>query len=124
MLLNRMRGAIQYPSQRQAGRSAARRLNALATMPDCTTGPTLDPTDAPGAEALLMLHGVGHGLGGIAGLDAKETETEVPDVLEATKRLTLAWLRMALRVDQSAWADARAAIEGPASALAHIVVGR
>lgn len=78
--------------------------------------------DAPGAEALLMLHGVGHALGGIAGLDAKETETEAPDVLEATKRLTLAWLRTALGVDRSAWAKARDAIDGPSSVLAEIAV--
>lgn len=77
--------------------------------------------DAPGAEALLMMHGVGHGLGGIAGLDAKETETEAPDVLEATKRLTLAWLRTALDVDPSAWAKASAAIAHASSALGHVV---
>jgi hypothetical protein len=44
-----------------------------------------------------MLHGVGHGLGGIAGSDATETWMEVPDVLEAKERVTLAWLRMALK---------------------------
>lgn len=77
--------------------------------------------DAPGAEALLMLHGVGHGLGGIAGLDAKETETEAPDVLEATKRLTLAWLQTALDVDPPAWAKASAAIADAASALGHVI---
>ena len=47
-------------------------------------------TDAPGANALLMIAGVGHGLGGIAGLDAKETEAEAPDAHEATRRLTFA----------------------------------
>lgn len=77
--------------------------------------------DARGAQALLMLHGVGHGLGGIAGLDAKETETEAPDVLEATKRLTLAWLRTALEVDPYAWAKACAALAGASSALGHVV---
>jgi predicted dienelactone hydrolase len=72
--------------------------------------------DAPGADALLMLHGVGHGL------DAKETETETPDALEATKRLTHAWLQTALGVEGSAWAEARSAIEGPSCALAHTVI--
>jgi hypothetical protein len=72
-------------------------------------------------QLLLMLHGVGHGLGGIAGLDAKETETEAPDVLEATKRLTLAWLQNALDVDPPAWAKASAAIADAASALGHVV---
>jgi predicted dienelactone hydrolase len=76
---------------------------------------------APGAEALLMLHGVGHGLGGIAGLDAKETETEAPDSLEATKRLTLAWLSTALAIDPLVWAKASAAIVDAASALGHVI---
>lgn len=74
--------------------------------------------DAPGAEALLTLHGVGHGLGGIAGLDAKETEIEAPDVLEATKRLTLAWLQTALSRDHHAWNEARKALEDHAVSLA------
>ena len=76
--------------------------------------------DGPSAEALLMLHGVGHGLGGIAGLDAKETEAEVPDVLEATCRMTLAWLRTALDIDPDAWTQACNAIEGRSSALGHV----
>ncbi|QTQ86180.1 dienelactone hydrolase (plasmid) [Agrobacterium tumefaciens] len=74
--------------------------------------------DAPGADALLMMHGVGHGLGGIAGLDAKETEAEAPDVLEATKRLTLAWLRKAMTGDDHAWAAACEALEDAAAPLA------
>ncbi|APO72718.1 hydrolase-like protein (plasmid) [Rhizobium gallicum] len=72
--------------------------------------------DALGAKALLMLHGVGHGLGGIAGLDAKETETEAPDALEATKRLTLAWLQTVLRADEGAWPSACPALEGKGAA--------
>ncbi|MFN4101449.1 MAG: alpha/beta hydrolase family protein [Pararhodobacter sp.] len=59
--------------------------------------------DAPGAEALVTLHDVGHGLGGIAGLDAKETEVEKPDSLEATKRLTLSWLEQALGGETTNW---------------------
>ncbi len=63
--------------------------------------------DAPGADALLTINGVGHGLGGIAGLDARETEVEDPDALEATRRLTLAWLRSAFGIDQDAWSRSR-----------------
>lgn len=73
---------------------------------------------------LLTIHGVGHGLGGIAGLDAKETETESPDALEAVRRLTLAWLRTALGVDPDAWMRSRAALEGPAAALGDILSRR
>lgn len=77
--------------------------------------------DGPGAHSLLTLHGVGHGLGGIAGLDARETEIEAPDALEATKRMTLAWLRTELGYDASAWSSACAALAGPASSLGTVV---
>lgn len=76
--------------------------------------------DAPGAKAMLMMHGVGHGLGGIAALDAKETETEAPDALEATRRLTLAWLQTALGADEGAWPQARLALERDAAPLATV----
>lgn len=76
--------------------------------------------DAPGAVAMLMMHGVGHGLGGIAALDAKETETEAPDVLEATRRLTLAWLQTALDVDEGAWRRARLSLERETASLATV----
>ncbi|MEO3388204.1 dienelactone hydrolase [Mesorhizobium sp. CAU 1741] len=77
--------------------------------------------DAPGAEALLTIAGVGHGLGGIAGLDARETETEDPDALEATRRLTLAWLRTTFGVGPDDWARSRAALHGAASTLARTI---
>ena len=77
--------------------------------------------DGKGAHSLLTLHGVGHGLGGIAGLDAKETEVEAPDALEATKRMTLAWLRTALGDDTNAWPSACTALTSPASSLGNVV---
>jgi predicted dienelactone hydrolase len=78
--------------------------------------------DATGVDGdLLTLRGVGHGLGGIAGLDAKETETENPDALEALKRLSLAWLQTALGVDRGAWQRSRRALESEASSLGHVV---
>ncbi len=77
--------------------------------------------DGMGAHALLTLHGVGHGLGGIAGLDAKETEIEAPDALEATKRMTLAWLSTALGYDAQAWFSVVAALNGPARSLGTVV---
>lgn len=78
--------------------------------------------DAPRAEALLTISGVGHGLGGIAGLDARETDVEDPEALDATRRLTLAWLRSALSVEQDAWACAHAALRDRAAALATITL--
>lgn len=78
--------------------------------------------DSPAAEALVTVHNVGHGLGGIAGLDAKETEIESPDGLEATRRLSLSWLRTALGVDVNAWPSAIASLGGTATALAHLTL--
>ena len=75
---------------------------------------------APGADSLLTLFGAGHGLGGIAGYDAKETNDEDPDRLEATRRLILAWLRSVLCGDDAAWTAARAALAGPASTLGRV----
>jgi predicted dienelactone hydrolase len=77
--------------------------------------------DGMGAHALLTLNGVGHGLGGIAGLDARETEVEAPDALEATKRMTLAWLRTTLCDEASAWRSACTALTGSASGLGNVI---
>jgi predicted dienelactone hydrolase len=78
-------------------------------------------TDAPGAEALLTIAGVGHGLGGIAGLDAKETEAEVPDALETVRRLTFAWLSKRMGINTELWEKGRAALGGDASRLAALI---
>jgi predicted dienelactone hydrolase len=78
--------------------------------------------DAPGADALLTINGVGHGLGGIAGLDARETEVEDPEALEATRRLTLAWLRTQFGIEQDAWRQSQAALTESASAVATIAM--
>lgn len=74
--------------------------------------------DAPGADSLLTIKGVGHGLGGIAGFDAKETEVEDPDALEATRRLTLAWLNktFGLRIDD--WMRSQFALREGMEAIA------
>lgn len=77
--------------------------------------------DAPGANALLTIAGVGHGLGGIAGLDAKETEAEVPDALEATRRLSFAWLCRSFGISAETWDTGRAALVGAARDLAVLV---
>lgn len=78
--------------------------------------------DSPGAQALVTMHGGGHGLGGIAGLDAEEPEIEAPDSLEATRRLSLAWLSTALDLDLGAWPAAIGSLDGPASALAQVTL--
>ncbi|MGX0975827.1 hypothetical protein ACSSVY_001537 [Roseovarius sp. MBR-51] len=77
-------------------------------------------TDASGANALLMIAGVGHGLGGIAGLDAIETEAEVPDTLEATRRLTFAWLSRSLGIEAETRDKGRMALRDAAADLASL----
>ena len=78
--------------------------------------------DAPGADALLTISSVGHGLGGIAGLDARETEVEDPEALEATRRLILAWLRRVFSIEQDSWTQSQAALRDGAAAIAKITV--
>lgn len=78
--------------------------------------------DAPGADALLTINGVGHGLGGIAGHDARETEVEDPEALEATRRLTLAWLRSLFSIEQNAWTQSQAALRDSVAAIAKVTV--
>nr|WP_069051412.1 hypothetical protein [Blastomonas sp. RAC04]AOG00981.1 chlorophyllase family protein [Blastomonas sp. RAC04] len=74
----------------------------------------------PGADALLTIAGGRHGLGGIAGYDAKETDDEDPDRLELTCRMVWAYLRSALIEGDQAWNDASAAFAGPAGALGRL----
>lgn len=78
-------------------------------------------SDAPGAEAVLTILGVGHGLGGIAGWDARETEAEVPDALETTRRLTLAWLRKAMGLGSKEWFEGRDALPVAGQGLADLI---
>ncbi len=77
----------------------------------------VDPyTHGPGATDLLTLTGGRHGLGGIAGFDAKETDDESPERLEVTRRMTWAYLRSALYPGDDSWARARAALAAQAAA--------
>ncbi len=75
---------------------------------------------SPGADCLLTLFGARHGLGGIAGYDAKEADDEDPDRLEATRRMTWAYLRSALHEGDPAWAEACKALEDTASRLGRV----
>ncbi len=74
----------------------------------------------PGSDALLTLFGAKHGLGGIAGYDAKETDDEDPDRLAAVQRLTWAYLRSALYTSDLAWPNACKALQEHGSALGRI----
>lgn len=69
----------------------------------------------PGCDALLTLIGGKHGLGGIAGYDAKETDDEDPDRLAIVQRMTLAYLRSALYLNDPSWQIACDALKMHAS---------
>lgn len=61
---------------------------------------------SPGSKCLLTLFGAKHGLGGIAGYDAAETDDEDPDRLAVVQRMTWAYLRSALYTDDPTWSQA------------------
>ena len=65
----------------------------------------------PGSDAMLTLFGAKHGLGGVAGYDAKETDDEAPDRLEIVQRMTWAYLRSALYAGDASWSDACTALK-------------
>jgi predicted dienelactone hydrolase len=65
----------------------------------------------PGSDALLTLFGAKHGLGGVAGYDAKETDDEDPDRLAIVQRMTWAYLRSALYAGDASWSDACTALK-------------
>jgi len=76
--------------------------------------------DGPGCDTMLTLIGGMHGLGGIAGYDAKETTDEHPDRLATVQRMTAAYLRSALYEGDRSWADASRALKDQANNLARI----
>lgn len=62
---------------------------------------------SPGATDLLTLFGAEHSLGGIVGYEVAETTDEDPDRVAALQRLSVAYLRTALQIDESSWSLAR-----------------
>jgi predicted dienelactone hydrolase len=75
---------------------------------------------SPGSDFLLTLIGGKHGLGGIAGYDAKETDDEDPDRLAITQKMTSAYLKSALYENDDTWKDACKALGSFASKHAYI----
>jgi len=76
--------------------------------------------DGPGASHLLSLVGGQHGLGGIAGYDAKETGDEDPDRLAVVQRATSAFLCSHLYDDDPSWSQTQEVLQSNADALATI----
>ncbi|WP_265522826.1 alpha/beta hydrolase family protein [Oerskovia flava] len=77
-------------------------------------------TYSPGATDLLTLHGAEHALGGIVGYEVAETTDENPERVAVIQRLTTAYLRTALHVDESSWPSARAAFRDGADLIGHV----
>ncbi len=75
---------------------------------------------SPGSDHLLTLFGGKHGLGGIAGYDAKETDDEDADRLAVTQRMTSAYLWSALYPGDPSWAEASKALREKASSLGRV----
>ena len=75
---------------------------------------------SPGSKSLLTLFGAEHSLGGIPGYGVAETTDENPERVALLQRLTLAYLRDALDVENSSWPAACAALETSADPLGRI----
>jgi len=76
---------------------------------------------SPESDYLLTLVGAKHGLGGIAGFDAKETDDENPNRLAITQKMTSAYLKFALYNNSAAiWQEACDALKTFASEYAHV----
>ncbi len=71
----------------------------------------------PGATDLLTFHGAEHSLGGIVGYEVAETTDENPERVAIIQRITTAYLRTALHVDERSWRAARAAFADSAGAI-------
>ncbi|MDL4816828.1 alpha/beta hydrolase family protein [Actinomadura opuntiae] len=76
--------------------------------PDWFTDPyVLSPKD----KSLLTLFGAEHSLGGIPGYEVAETTDESPERVALIQRLTTAYLHGVLDPDDTAWQEARSALE-------------
>ncbi|CAL9655956.1 alpha/beta hydrolase family protein [Streptomyces levis] len=76
--------------------------------PDWFTDPY---THSPGSKTLLTLFGAEHSLGGIPGYEVAETTDESPERVALLQRLTTAYLRDALHLDDTGWKAAATELE-------------
>ncbi|MFC9709306.1 alpha/beta hydrolase family protein [Paenibacillus sp. NPDC056933] len=75
---------------------------------------------SPGSKSLLTLFGAEHSLGGISGYSVTETTDEYPERVALIQRLSWAYLRNALALDNSSWPAALSALEESDSPLGRI----
>ncbi|MFS8204140.1 alpha/beta hydrolase family protein [Streptomyces sp. CWNU-52B] len=75
---------------------------------------------SPGDKSLLTLFGAEHSLGGIAGYEVQETTDENPERVALVQRVTWAYLRHALGIDDTDWALARKSLSDGGHPLGRI----
>ncbi len=75
---------------------------------------------SPGSKSLLTLFGAEHSLGGIPGYEAKETTDESPERVALIQRLTWAYLRHALDIEDADWSAAQKTLSADANPLGRI----
>ncbi|MET0415942.1 MAG: chlorophyllase, partial [Actinoplanes sp.] len=70
---------------------------------------------SPGPKSLLTLFGAEHSLGGITGYEVQETTDANPERVALIQRVTWAYLRYALGIEEESWALVQKALaEDPA----------
>ena len=75
---------------------------------------------SPGPKSLLTLFGAEHALGGIHGYNQADTTDESPDRVALIRRLTWAYLRHALGVEDASWTAQLAALADGADPLGRL----
>jgi dienelactone hydrolase len=75
---------------------------------------------SPGDKSLLTLFGAEHSLGGIAGYEAQETTDENPERVALIQRVSWAYLRHALGIEDASWTAAREALSASAAPMGRI----
>lgn len=76
---------------------------------------------SPPGKSLLTLTGAEHSLGGIAGRGLAETTDDSAERVAVVQRLTCAYLRTALGVDQTSWPQSVAALHASPERLGRVV---
>ncbi|WP_329138974.1 chlorophyllase [Streptomyces sp. NBC_01476] len=75
---------------------------------------------SPGGKSLLTVFGAEHSLGGIPGYEARETTDEDPGRVALIQRVTWAYLRHALGIEDSSWQAARKRLSQSSAPLGRI----
>jgi predicted dienelactone hydrolase len=75
---------------------------------------------SPGGKSLLTVFGAEHSLGGIPGYEVRETTDESPERVALIQRLTWAYLRHALDIEDVGWSAAQKTLSAGANPLGRI----